>query len=91
MFGRAPVAFTREGEAVGAMLATHSAVALAASNTRQQFKSALASRDHIGQAKGLLMERFNVDAVRAFEILTRLSQQTNMPIRELAEQVIRAR
>jgi GAF domain-containing protein len=58
LIGGAPRAFTQEAEALGAMLATHAALALAAANTRQQFSSALASRDHIGQAKGILMERF---------------------------------
>jgi AmiR/NasT family two-component response regulator len=37
------------------------------------------------------MERFNVDAVQAFEMLKRLSQQTNTAIRELAERVIDSR
>ena len=55
------------------MLVTHAAVALSAVNTRQQIDSALASRDHIGQAKGILMERFGIDAIRAFELLTKLS------------------
>jgi hypothetical protein len=34
-----------------------------------QFYSALASRDRIGQAEGILMERFNIDSVQAFEML----------------------
>jgi len=51
------------------MLATHAAIALIADDERLQFQSALASRDIIGQAKGKIMERFNVDAVRAFELL----------------------
>ena len=56
--------FTLENEAVGAMLATHAAVALIADDERLQFQSALVSRDVIGQAKGMIMERFDVDAVR---------------------------
>jgi transcriptional regulator with GAF, ATPase, and Fis domain len=91
LLGGAPRAFTPEAEAVGAMLATHAALALAAANTQEQFHSALASRDHIGQAKGIIMERFNVDAVRAFEMLKKLSQETNTPLRELAERVINSR
>ena len=71
--GREPHTFTQEAEDLAAMLVTHAAVALSAVNTRQQFDSALASRDHIGQAKGILMERFGIDAIRAFELLTKLS------------------
>ncbi len=77
LFGTKPDAFTLENEAVGAMLATHAAVALIADDNRLQFQSALASRDIIGQAKGMIMERFNVDAVRAFELLKSLSQNSN--------------
>ena len=91
LLGGAPRAFSHEAEAVGAMLATHAAVALAAVNTREQFSSALASRDHIGQAKGIIMERFNIDAMQAFEMLTKLSQESNVPIRDLAGRVIRSR
>jgi hypothetical protein len=74
LFGVEPDVFTTDSEAVGAMLATHAAIAPIADDVRLQFQSALASRDIIGQAKGMIMERFEVDAVRAFEVLTRLSQ-----------------
>ena len=52
------------------MPATHAAVALIAANRQHPFESALANRDVIGQAKGIIMERFDVDAVRAFQLLT---------------------
>ncbi|CDO07950.1 GAF and ANTAR domain-containing protein [Mycolicibacterium cosmeticum] len=84
LFGFGTGSFTAEPEALGAMLATHAAVALVAVNRQQQFESALASRDLIGQAKGILMERFDVDAVRAFELLRRVSQESNTPVKEIA-------
>jgi hypothetical protein len=91
LLGSAPHAFSLEGEALGAMLATHAAVALAAINREQQFESALASRDNIGQAKGMLMERFSIDAVQAFDMLKKLSQSTNTPLRTIAARVIATR
>jgi hypothetical protein len=91
LLGHAPHTFTLEAEALGAVLATHAAVALAAVNREQEFRSALASRDHIGQAKGILMERFTIDAVAAFDMLRKLSQTTNTPLRTIAERVINAR
>jgi GAF domain-containing protein len=91
LLGSAPRAFSAEGEALGAILATHAAVALAAINREHQFESALASRDNIGQAKGILMERFSIDAVQAFDMLKRLSQSTNTPIRTLAKRTITTR
>jgi GAF domain-containing protein len=88
LFGSKPDVFTPEVEAVGAMLATHAATALIADDVRLQFQSGLASRDIIGQAKGMIMERFNVDAVRAFELLIRLSQNSNTRLAKVAEEIV---
>ena len=88
LFGLKPDVFTVENEAVGAMLATHAAVALIANDERLQFQSALASRDIIGQAKGMIMERFDVGAVRAFELLRSLSQNTNTRLAEVAAELV---
>ena len=88
LFGLTPDAFTIESEALGAMLATHVANAFIADDRELQFKSALSSRDVIGQAKGMIMERFNVDAVQAFDLLTKLSQQSNTRVAELAAELV---
>jgi transcriptional regulator with GAF, ATPase, and Fis domain len=88
LFGLKPDTFTTENEAVGAMLATHAATALIAGDERLQFQSALASRDVIGQAKGMIMERFDVDAVRAFELLKSLSQNSNTRLALVAEELV---
>jgi transcriptional regulator with GAF, ATPase, and Fis domain len=88
IFGLQPDSFGLEDEALGAMLATHCALAFIADSKQHQFQSALASRDIIGQAKGRIMERFNVDAVRAFELLTRLSQVSNTKLADVAAQVV---
>jgi GAF domain-containing protein len=87
LFGSEPGPFAVDPEALGAMLATHAAVSLIAIERHSQFTSALASRDLIGQAKGIIMERFGVDAVRAFELLARLSQDSNTPLRVIAAQL----
>jgi hypothetical protein len=50
----------------------------------RQLARAIATRDMIGQAKGMLMERFNIDADRAFALLTRLSQETNTRVEQIA-------
>src|ERR1700738_4065038 len=88
LFGFAAQGFDNESEAIAAMLATHAAVALIVENRQHQFESALASRDVIGQAKGIVMERFEIDAVRAFELLSRMSQNANTPVRVIAEEII---
>lgn len=91
LFGHTKDPFTADDLLIGAMLATHAANALLAINKQRQFESALASRDVIGQAKGMLMERFEVSAVRAFEMMTTLSQDTNTPLRVIAHRITEAR
>ncbi|MEU5842261.1 ANTAR domain-containing protein [Rhodococcus sp. NPDC047139] len=54
----------------------------------EQFCAALASSDVIGQAKGVLMERFGLDADGAFAMLRRLSQEQNQLVRDLAIAVV---
>ncbi|MDT5222425.1 MAG: hypothetical protein QOF15_4530, partial [Mycobacterium sp.] len=54
-------------------------------------QSALASRDTIGQAKGMIMERFNVDAIRAFELLTKISQDSNTRVADIAAELVSRR
>jgi transcriptional regulator with GAF, ATPase, and Fis domain len=88
LFSRNKFAFDLRAEATGALLATHAAVAVMAATTYTQLHSALASRDMIGQAKGVIMERFHVDAVHAFTLLTKLSQDTNTPLRTVAQQLL---
>ncbi|CAN3128615.1 GAF and ANTAR domain-containing protein [Mycobacterium sp. smrl_JER01] len=84
LFGFRLGAFDADSEAVGALLAEHAALAFFCEQRASQFRTALASRDVIGQAKGMIMERFGVDASRAFAMLRRISQETNTPVRDLA-------
>ncbi|ANW63056.1 histidine kinase [Mycobacterium sp. djl-10] len=84
-------AFDAEAEAIGSVLAAHAAAAIVASRQEEQLQSALSSRDLIGQAKGIIMERYNVDAVRAFEMLRELSQSGNVKLVDIAKQVIDTR
>jgi AmiR/NasT family two-component response regulator len=81
-------AFVAESETVAAMLANHAAIALVHDTHERQFRAALATRDVIGQAKGILMERFGVDATRAFGMLAAISQDTNTPVRDLAVRLV---
>ncbi|UXA10395.1 GAF and ANTAR domain-containing protein [Mycobacterium sp. SMC-8] len=84
LFGFRFHAFGARSKAIGAMLADHAPLAFLNRRQADQFRTALASRDIIGQAKGIIMERFGVDASRAFAMLRRISQETNTPVRDLA-------
>jgi hypothetical protein len=81
-------AFDDASVELGLILATNIAVAWNLLERDEQFRSALASRDVIGQAKGILMERFAIDATAAFELLRRLSQDSNTPLGSIAQQLI---
>jgi GAF domain-containing protein len=91
LFGVQPHAFDGQSEAIGSVLAAHAASAILASRHGEQLESALTTRDVIGQAKGVIMERFNVDAMRAFEMLRELSQSSNTRLVDIASRVIETR
>ncbi|MBV9820394.1 MAG: GAF and ANTAR domain-containing protein [Solirubrobacterales bacterium] len=64
------------------------AAALAtAEMTNEQLQQALATRDLIGQAKGILMGRENIDADAAFDLLRRLSQRSGRKLKDIAAEV----
>lgn len=91
IFGVEPNAFDSEAEGVGSVLAAPAAAAILASRQGEQLRSALTNRDVIGQAKGIIMERVNVDAVRAFEMLRERSQTGNVKLVDVARQVLETR
>jgi transcriptional regulator with GAF, ATPase, and Fis domain len=84
LYGDHAGAFTAESEAIGEVLAQHASVALMAAESEHQFESALESRDLIGQAKGLLMQRNNISALHAFRLLVEASQEANMKLADVA-------
>lgn len=84
-------AWDTEAETIGMVLAAHAAAAILASREGDQLMSALSTRDRIGQAKGIIMERFKIDDVRAFAMLRQLSQDTNTKLVDVAQRVIDTR
>lgn len=80
--------FTPHIEELALVLAAHAAIGLSTVRRGEQFESALASRDIIGQAKGIVMERYDVNALTAFGLLAKLSQRRNMPLREIAQRLV---
>lgn len=76
--------FDGDARVVGELFATHAAVALSGANRARQYNEAMATRDLIGQAKGLLMARDNLTGQEAFTRLVRSSQDTNIKLAEVA-------
>jgi GAF domain-containing protein len=90
-YSRKPRAFGADDKDRALVLAAHAATAISAVQARTagelreaQLTEALQSRDVIGQAKGILMERRGLGADEAFELLRRTSQNMNMKLREVA-------
>ena len=89
LYSKRTEAFDDEARATGSVFAAHAAVALWSSLHDEQMEHALASRDLIGQAKGILMAKEGVTAEHAFDMLRRASQRLNVKLRDLAEEVAR--
>ena len=81
-------AFSESHERITILLATFAALALAEAQRADQMHDALSSRDVIGQAKGILMERHGVTADAAFSVLSRVSQAENIKLAEVARRFV---
>jgi GAF domain-containing protein len=77
------------------LLARQAAIAIANSGSfvhseesNDQLREALASRDIIGQAKGILMERSDLTPDEAFDEMRADSQRENRKLRDIAEEIV---
>ncbi|MFC9688202.1 GAF and ANTAR domain-containing protein [Kribbella sp. NPDC056951] len=86
-----PDAFAADDQAIAAILARHASVAVATARKEQGLSVAIDARKLVGQAMGILMERYDLDADRAFAILKRYSQDTNTKLRDVAVHLIKTR
>lgn len=80
-------AFGEESAKLGLIFAAYTTLTWSMLSRDQQYRRGLSSRDTIGQAKGMLMERFHIDAEAAFELLRRRSQESNTPVITLARRL----
>lgn len=88
LYANRPHAFNEGDRAMAALFASHAAVALAAAQDRVNLERALASRDIIGQAKGILMAESHVTGDEAFDMLIRASQRLNKKLNTVAEDIV---
>jgi GAF domain-containing protein len=87
LYSKQEAAFGVDADEIGALFAVLAAAALAAAQSEEGLKIALQSRDVIGQAKGILMERHRITDDEAFEMLKRASQKLNVRLAGVAERV----
>jgi GAF domain-containing protein len=91
LFGFKPYTWSNEDETIGSVLAAQATAAILANQHGRQLETALLTRDRIGQAKGIIMERYQVDDMRAFNMLRTLSQESNIKLADVAAKVIDTR
>lgn len=91
LYSQVPDGFSEECLEFGSILAAFVAVAVAQSRRSADvgrreaaLHRALSTRDVIGQAKGILMERQRLSAGEAFDLLRRASQRLNRKVTEVA-------
>jgi GAF domain-containing protein len=95
LYARSPIAFGVVDRGKAVILASLAGLALAAAQSKEQdgmgiedFRAALSTREMIGQAEGILMEREKISADHAFDILRRASQHLNIKLREVAQNLV---
>lgn len=86
-----PRQFDADDQAVAHILARHAAVAIGTARKVENLWLAVDARKLIGQAQGMLMERFDLTADQAFAVLLRYSQDNNVKLRKVAERLIETR
>jgi GAF domain-containing protein len=95
LYARYPAAFGIVDRAKAAILASLASLALTVAQSHEDeerradnLHAALASRETIGEALGILMERERITAGQAFDILRRASQHLNIKLREVAQNLV---
>lgn len=83
-------AFDDQTRATAEIFAVHAAVAMDKARTVTSLGDALASRQIIGEAVGIIMHTYTINETAAFNYLVRVSQTTNTKVRDVAAQVVEA-
>lgn len=91
LYSRQTSAFTDESGAIGAILAAHAGIALAAAREQrnaQDLRSALLTSRQIATAIGIVMVCQGLDQDQAFEFLVNASKRLNRKLRDLADAIV---
>lgn len=73
---------------VAELFATHAALELGRARQTEDLNTALSTRKVIGQALGILMERYELNEDRAFQFLVRVSTHSNVKLRDIAQELV---
>jgi GAF domain-containing protein len=84
-------AFGDQDREHGLAIAAHAAIAVAAAREIDQLRAGMDSRTVIGQAQGMLIERYALTPEAAFAVLTRVSSHSNRKLRDVAADIVETR
>ena len=94
LYGAEPDGFSDDDREFCSILAAYLALAVASAQRHDEvdrreaaLHRGLSTRDIIGQAKGVLMERQHLSAGDAFDVLRRVSQRLNRKLSDVAQQL----
>lgn len=73
------------------LFAGHAGTALSVTRVIEGLEIAVSSRQAIGMAQGILMERFNLDPAGAWSVLRRLSTTSNRKVNDIARDIVGTR
>ena len=91
LYAEHPHAFGADDFAVAENLAAHLAVAVSDGQEIEHRGRGMISRTIIGQAEGILMERYGIGSTAAFAYLRRASQNSNRKLSQVAQDLVRTR
>jgi ANTAR domain/GAF domain len=73
---------------IARLFSSHAALALGVERMEKNFIAGMASRQRVGVAIGILMQRYDLDEDGAFEYLARVSQTSNTRLRDIADELV---
>jgi transcriptional regulator with GAF, ATPase, and Fis domain len=88
LFKQARHGFSEDDLAIAHVLARHAAVAVASAQRREDMSHKVDARKLVGQAMGILMERHDLDADRAFAVLRRYAETNHLKLQQVAEELV---
>ena len=91
MYSKSPNFFAEGAVERGSLLADHGAIAIEAelqARRAETLEAALRSNRTVGVALGILMERHDLTADAAFQVLRRISSHSNRKLAVIAEELV---
>ena len=88
LYSTRPNAIDPDVQPMADLFATHAALALGKARHEETLYAGMQTRKVIGQAIGILMERYELDEDRAFQYLARVSQHSNHKLRDVAVELV---